>query len=132
MQERYSSMKEWEKSDSFLGAFKNAWGGLVSAYKEEKNLRRQLNILLFTLIAAGIFQISLVQWMILISVSTLVITLELLNTALERLEDLVHPEYHSAIKYSKDAAAAAVLVASMAAVIVGFLMFLPPIWKLVV
>lgn len=125
-------MKEWEKSNSFFDAFKNAWSGFISAYKEESNIRRQIMVFFVACVTALVLQISIFEFMILIGISALVITLELVNTALERLEDLIHPEYHSAIKYSKDAAAAAVLVASVAAVAIGLLIFLPPILRVIV
>lgn len=60
----------------------------------------------------------------------LVIGLEFINSALEQMQDLLWPEYHDAIRRSKDIAAGAVLVASIAASIVGFLLFIPPLANL--
>lgn len=60
--------------------------------------------------------------------AALVLSLELLNTALEALTDLASPVYHPLAKQAKDTAAAAVLVASLLALLLGLYLFLPPLF----
>ena len=60
----------------------------------------------------------------------LVLSLELVNTALEALSDLISPEWHPLAKLAKDAAAGAVLVGSVVSVVVGAAVFGPPLYRL--
>lgn len=61
--------------------------------------------------------------------AALVLSLELVNTALEALTDLASPVYHPLAKQAKDTAAAAVLLASLLALLVGLRLFLPPLFR---
>ncbi len=65
------------------------------------------------------------EWLILILTITLVIVLELLNTAVESIVNLVSPQMQEAARIAKDTSAAAVLLAAVGAVVVGLLLFLP-------
>src|SRR5687767_10649000 len=88
-----------------------AFSCLIQAFKGETNLRIQV-VAAFIAIAGGIyFCITPAEWLA-VSVSiVLVITLELVNSAVEKLCDLVMPQQHPKIKYIKDVMAAAVLLA---------------------
>jgi diacylglycerol kinase len=80
-------------------------------------------------IAAGcFFQISAAEWIAVSLCIGLVMSLECLNTAVERLADRMSPEEHPLIRQAKDAAAAAVLLAAITAAVVGCLVFLPKLW----
>ena len=70
------------------------------------------------------------EWYILIILFGLVITSELINTAIETLTNLVSPEYHPLAKLAKDTAAGAVLVMSIAAAVIGIIIFAPKLWVL--
>ncbi|WP_291427079.1 diacylglycerol kinase family protein, partial [Deinococcus sp.] len=59
---------------------------------------------------------------------TLVLSLEIVNTALEALTDLASPEIHPLAKVAKDAGAGAVLIASCGALLVGLVVLGPPLW----
>lgn len=71
------------------------------------------------------------EWRWIVLSIALVLVSELLNTAIEALVDLVSPGYHALAKRAKDAAAAAVLLAAIAAVIIGCTVFIPKLWVLI-
>lgn len=79
------------------------------------------------LIAGWVFKLNFAEWLDLVIVISLVLILELINTSLEAIVDLVNPEIHQAAKVAKDVAAATVLIASLASVVIGVLLFLPKI-----
>ena len=74
-----------------------------------------------------ILHVSMVEWCILLLTISLVLVLEMVNTAIERAVDLVTKDYYELAKIAKDVAAGAVLVASMFSVVLGVLIFLPKI-----
>lgn len=99
--------------------------------QREKNIRWQLCVLALAVIAGWYAQISSAQWLAVILVSGLVLGLEFLNTALEYIEDILHPQFHEAIRHSKDLAAAGVLIGGLTAVVVALLIFGPHLLRLV-
>lgn len=108
--------------ESFYHAFHGLWIGL----KHERNLRIHLSIALAVILAATLLRINTVGWLALLFSIFLVITVELINTALEHLVDLsTSGEYQLSARYAKDTAAAAVLVTSLLAVIIGAFVFVP-------
>ncbi|MBI2734485.1 MAG: diacylglycerol kinase [Aquabacterium sp.] len=107
------------KGQPFTYRLTHAWDGLRAAWRMEKSLRTHAlatiavwGLLIFTR-APGLW------WAVMALTIGLVVACELLNTALEVLCDHVHPQRHEAIKQTKDIAAAAVLVSSLAALMVG-------------
>jgi diacylglycerol kinase len=72
-----------------------------------------------------LLKISLTEWMMVILVIGLVITLEIVNSAIESLADYVSPGKHDLIKKVKDLSAGGVLVSAISAVIIGLIIFLP-------
>lgn len=123
-------MQEWHKSRSFLESYKFAWAGVREAYRREPNLRRQSWILVFVLLVSVVLDLPASHIAIVVLMGGVVLGLECLNSSLEQMQDLVWPEYNETIRRSKDIAAGAVLLASMAAVVVGLLIFLPPLANL--
>ncbi|WP_238544927.1 diacylglycerol kinase family protein [Geomicrobium sp. JCM 19039] len=85
---------------------------------------------LFIVLLAISLDVGLLQIGMLLIVIGGVITLEMVNTAIERVVDLVSPTYHPLAKTAKDVAAAAVLIYSMIAVIVGIIVFYEPVMNL--
>lgn len=109
------------KNQSFAKRLGYAAAGIRTAFRTEASFRTQL---LLTVAAAVVLALLRppVVWVALCIVSgAAVLATELMNTALEHLADRLHPEHHPAIRVAKDCIAAAVLVASIAAVIVGAL-----------
>ncbi|MEX1112221.1 MAG: diacylglycerol kinase family protein [Candidatus Andersenbacteria bacterium] len=123
-------MKEWHKSRTFSEAFSYAWSGLTYVVLNEENVRRQIFLGFVTFFLAFLLKVPVSHVLILILATVLIIVLEMLNTVLELLQDLVHPEYHPSIKLTKDIAAAVVLVASLGALVIGLIIFLPPLIRL--
>lgn len=105
--------------------FACAWAGMMAAVKEEAHMRIHIALAVVAVIAAAIFRISRMEWLILLLTIGSVIALELINTAIERVVDLVTADFHPLAKAAKDIAAGAVLVAAIVAVIVGITIFLP-------
>ncbi|HEY4154754.1 MAG TPA: diacylglycerol kinase family protein, partial [Puia sp.] len=98
-------------------------------FRHEKNGRIQSVIGLCTLGLAAFFNITPVEWVAIIFCIGAVLSLEMLNSALEKLCDLVQPDFHPRIKIVKDVAAGAVLWASIISAVTGLIIFLPEIVK---
>ena len=81
-------------------------------------------------IAAGLFfQISALEWCVCFVLFGLIMSLELVNTAVESVVDLVTEKRHPLAKLAKDAAAGAVLIASIMAAAAGLIIFIPKGWR---
>jgi diacylglycerol kinase (ATP) len=79
-----------------------------------------------TVVALGIYcHLSPTEWMFIVVAITLVFVLELINTIIEALCNLITEAYSPQIKFIKDVAAAAVLISAFAAVVIGFIIFIP-------
>jgi len=101
-----------------------AWAGVRIVFRREKSFRTQCAIALVQIAVTATIRPGF-AWTALIALCiALVLTLEMVNAALEYLIDRLHPEIHEEIKFAKDAAAGAVLLASFAAACVGLLMIL--------
>lgn len=109
----------------FLFSFRYAMKGLFSAFREQRNLKVQGGVAIVTTLAGFYFDITSNEWCIVLLTIGLVLGLEMLNTAIESLVDLTSPSFNVHAGKVKDIAAGAVLIASVMAVIVGFLVF----WK---
>lgn len=109
-------------------SFRYAYNGLARFFLEEHNA------LLHLLATAGVgllilyFRVRGGELIALLLVTSLVWVTELLNTALEKTMDLLHPARHPQVKYIKDLAAAAVLISAVAALVTGALIFIPKIF----
>lgn len=111
----------------FLLSFTYPIKGLRYAYRNEQNLAVDVGVALLVTIAGFIFKLNLVEWAILALTIGLVISCELINTAIEAVVDVVTEDYHPLAKVAKDTAAAAVFVFAIIAVIVGLIIFLPKV-----
>jgi diacylglycerol kinase (ATP) len=112
-----------------IDSFKFAFKGIRDLLKTQMNARIHL-CLTFLVIAGGFFfEISNIEWLICLLAIATVFAAEAFNTALEYLTDLVSPEYHPLAGKAKDAAAAAVLILSTFAMIIGFIVFWQPFWE---
>lgn len=113
------------KSNNFLNSFKFAFEGVIFASKSERNFRFHLLAAIAVILAGMFSHLSTVEWIILILCISGMLSLELVNSALERIVDLASPEIHVLAKLAKDMSAAAVLVFACASAIIGILIFLP-------
>lgn len=105
--------------------FKVAIEGIVTCLKEEKNMRFDLCMGLLVIIAGLIFQVSMIEWCLLILLIGLVLMAEMINTAIENIVDFICPHYDLRAKKIKDIACGAVLVICIASAIIGLLIFVP-------
>ena len=117
-------------NSSILGSFKYAINGVKEAIKKEPNFRIHLLIACATLITAAILGFTQIEWLFLAFTITLVLLLELVNTTLESIVDLVSPEISSKARIAKDISAAAVLLSAVLAAIVGVVLFIPKVLQL--
>lgn len=113
------------KSHSFVGGFKYAVKGIVTALQVETNLLIQFSAGMLVMVFGVALRISPVEWCICIVVSFLVLALEFVNTAIENLCDKITMENDEQIKKVKDIAAGAVLTVSICAAIVACIIFVP-------
>lgn len=113
-----------------IKSFGYAFKGLAYAFGTQPNFRIHLFL---TLVAAALgffLRITVNEWIWILLCITLVLSAELLNTALETLTDLVSPGYNEKAGHIKDIAAAAVIITAIFALIVGLIIFLPKIFLL--
>lgn len=96
--------------------------------KEEQNIKIHIIIMILVIIAGIYCKIDRIEWIICILLFGMVISLELVNTAIENTVDLAMPEKHPQAKVAKDVAAAAVLVIAVVAAIIGCMIFIPKIF----
>lgn len=111
--------------------FADAWNGIRLVVRTQPNARVHFACTVVAFAVAALLGLSLGEWAALVTVTALVWVAEALNTAIEMVVDLVSPERQPLAGWAKDAAAGAVLLAAMAAVIVGAIIFLPKVARLV-
>tara|TARA_R110002096_G_scaffold319334_1_gene513542 strand:- start:224 stop:616 length:393 start_codon:yes stop_codon:yes gene_type:complete len=121
-------MKETPGHFQLKRCFADAFRGIVVVLRTEWNFRIHLLMCFVAVLLGFIFKISLGEWMAVALCSALVIVAEVLNTAIEYLADAVHPEADEGVGRAKDAAAGGVMIAAVAAGVVGAIVFLPKIW----
>lgn len=119
--------KNKKKSKNIIESFKYAIEGLMFGLKNVRNLKIHLFFTVLVIVGGILFGISSVEWLILLLFIALVISLELVNTAIEETVNLAMPNIHPVAKIAKDVAASAVLVSAMISFIAGFIIFLPKI-----
>ena len=114
-----------------IDSFGHAFRGVVSALRSEIHLRFHALATVITVGLGAYFGLSRTEWaLVAVAVGT-VWSAELVNTAVEAVVDLVSPDYHPLAGKAKDVAAAAVLLAALAALVVGLLIFGPRVWGMV-
>ncbi|AUW96090.1 diacylglycerol kinase family protein [Streptococcus pluranimalium] len=131
MDSQDNKQKKW-KNRTLTASMEFAITGVVNAYKEERNMRKHMISALLAIIAGLVFQISALEWLFLLLSIFLVISFEIINSAIENVVDLAS-DYHFSMlaKNAKDMAAGAVLVISVYALITGLIIFVPKMWNLV-
>lgn len=110
--------------------FSYAWNGLREAVKREINFRIHLIFAAVVILAGFVFQLTVLEWAVIILVIGFVLAAELINTVIEKVIDYIKPEIHPTAKLIKDYAAGAVLVAAITSVIAGVIIFVPKLYML--
>ena len=109
----------------FLLGIRHALSGLVHAARRERNFQIELALGLTALAMSWWLRISQTEWLAVVLCCGLVLSAELLNTAIEHLADTAGPTRSEQIRVVKDVAAGAVLLAAMVSLAVGAAVFLP-------
>ena len=110
-------------------AFRVAFAGVGAVWQTSGNFRLEAFIGALALLLSLFLRTGVVPVLIMCA---LVLSLELLNSGLEAAVDLASPELHPLARYAKDAAAGAVLVASLISAVVGLWLLGPPLWAVAV
>lgn len=109
----------------FVKSLKHALDGLMALVKKEANFRIHLFMAFLVICLALLFKVEAQESCLLYICIGMVLCAEAFNTALEHLVDLASPEIHPLAKSAKDIAAAAVLLISIFAAVVGLIIFVP-------
>ena len=112
----------------FIGRLKSisfAVKGAVKLITTEHSIMVQSSIALLMIIAGFYFKINATEWLFQTLSIGLVMSIEGLNTAIEKIADFIHPEYHSKIGFIKDISAGAVLFAALTAIVIGLIIYVP-------
>lgn len=115
------------------GRLKSLKFALVGAYKlitTEHSIMVQFSLGILVTIAGFYFEISKTEWLFQTLAVGLVLSIEGLNTAVEKIADFIHPEFHTRIGFIKDIAAGAVFFAAMTALLIGAIIYAPIILAL--
>ncbi|MCD1146864.1 diacylglycerol kinase [Peptoniphilus sp. KCTC 25270] len=111
------------KRGNFIKSFNYAVQGIISSITTERNMKfhylAAIGVILFSLL----FNLSRIEFMLLLFAVTLVVVMELMNTAIERTIDMITQEYHPVAKLVKDISAGAVLIVSLNAAVIAYILF---------
>lgn len=106
-----------------------AFKGLMVLIKTENSIKLQLVIAVIVTIAGFYFSISTTEWLIQLAMIAIVLSVEGVNTAIEYISDFIHPEHHPKIGLIKDIGAGAVFIASIIAVIIAGIIYIPKVFS---
>jgi diacylglycerol kinase (ATP) len=122
---------KFQKDNTFLsGRLKSvtfAAKGAIKLISTEHSIMVQFSLAILMTIAGFYFNITKTEWLFQILSIGLVMSIEGLNTAVEKVADFIHPDYHKKIGFIKDIAAGAVLFAAITAIIIGLIIYTPKI-----
>lgn len=120
---------QFEKDNTFFtGRLKSmgfALKGAIKLITTEHSVMVQFSIGILITIAGFYFDITATEWMLQILAIGLVLAVEGLNTAVEKIADFIHPDFHEKIGFIKDIAAGAVFFAAMTAIAIGAIIYVP-------
>jgi undecaprenol kinase len=123
-----NAMKPKRNLSAVLGGFVDAAKGLAETIRTQFNIRFHFLVTLFAIALSFYYNLSWVEWSIIIIAITMVWIAELTNTAFEYFTDFVSPEYNYLVGKVKDIAAGASFVAAIASLVIGLIIFLPKIF----
>ncbi|MFZ2304464.1 MAG: diacylglycerol kinase family protein [Streptococcus suis] len=126
-----NSKNRW-KNRELMSSLDFAVSGLITAFKEERNMRKHAVSAILVILAGLVFQVSVTEWLFLLLSISLVVAFEIVNSAIENVVDLAS-DYHFSMlaKNAKDMAAGAVLFVSGFALLTGLIIFVPKIWNFI-
>jgi diacylglycerol kinase len=119
------------KKQNFSNTFKNARKGVRLTLKSERNLRVHLFTAVLVIITALVLKFSIIKICIILLTISAVISAEMFNSAIEfSLDAIFHNKYSKMVGMAKDIAAGAVMIVTVCAVLIGVLLFVPPVYKI--
>lgn len=124
MQDKHFTMIKLKKR---IKSFGYAGRGIRTVFTTETNMKIHILIAILVLVGGFTFRISAIEWIACLLCIGLVFGMEMINTSIENIVDLVSPDYHPLAGKAKDIAAGAVLLCAIISVIVGLLVFAPKI-----
>ena len=113
-----------------LKSFKYAILGAYKLVTTEHSIMVQFSLGILVTVAGFYFGISKTEWLFQTMAIGLVLSIEGLNTAVEKIADIIHPDFHDKIGFIKDIAAGAVFFAAIVAIAVGLIIYIPIIQNL--
>jgi diacylglycerol kinase len=119
------------RAGTLARSFRYAFAGLFYVVRSQRNFRIHMAAALLAAGLALVLDFAPLEWAVLATIITLVMTLEMINTVVEAAVDLASPAYHPLAKIAKDVAAGAVLLTAIGAVVVGLFLFVPHLLRLV-
>lgn len=120
-------LKDNKRKYKYSETFKFALEGIRVSFINEKNIRFHLFFSVFVIVFGIIFNLTQTEWMLIFFAIAGMIVVEMINTAIERVVDLVTDQYHPLAKQAKDIAAGAVLIYAILSVVIGMIIFIPKI-----
>ncbi|HOS47427.1 MAG TPA: diacylglycerol kinase family protein [Bacteroidia bacterium] len=108
-----------------MNSFKYAFNGFMSLYKTGGNIRIHFTAALVVIALAYAYKVSAIEWTVLLICIGVVISAEAMNTSLEKLTDMVSPDFNKEAGKIKDIAAGAVLILAIMAAIIAIIIFYP-------
>ena len=126
-----NSKNRW-KNRELMSSLDFAVSGLITTFKEERNMRKHAVSAILVILAGLVFQVSVTEWLFLLLSISLVMAFEIVNSAIENVVDLAS-DYHFSMlaKNAKDIAAGAVLFVSGFALLTGLIFFVPKFWNFI-
>ena len=118
-------MEKKKVNDPLYKSFQHAFDGIIAAIGAERNMIIHITIMCIVIACGFIFDITVTEWLICFAMFGLVISSELINTAIEMTVDICHPGLSAKAKFCKDVSAGAVLLNAIVAAIVGLIIFIP-------
>ena len=116
---------------NFIKSLGFAIQGIGKTIETEANFKTHLVMAFIVVVSGVILSVSILEWIAILILIGLVLSAELMNTAIELLADEVSMKYNNRIKKAKDAMAGAVLILSVFAAIIGLIIFTPKILNLI-
>lgn len=120
----YEKFKPPVRPKSVIESFKYAVDGILDVFRTQKHMRFHFITVVLVLLVALLYDLSKRDMLILLFTISLVLMAEMFNTAIEAVVDMVTQSYHPLAKFAKDAAAGAVLIATVTAIMVGLMLFI--------
>ena len=113
-----------------FGTFAPAFKGIWISLRTERNVQLHFLAIVCVVVLGFLLDISPIEWLTILLFFALVLSMELINTAIEKLSDVVQPKQDSRIGVIKDTSAGAVLWSAIMALFAGIIIFIPKLMQI--